>query len=66
MQMNQVMQESGDSLEIIPGFAEDIHECAGENWRETLSNFFMVDTALPAKTKVLLGLASAATMRCRY
>jgi len=37
-----------------------------EQWWATSSGFLMRDTALPVKTKALIGLSASAAARCRY
>lgn len=66
MTRQAVVQEVKAAFGIIPGFVEQMPDKVLEEWWDTAMNFLMVDTALPVKTKALMGLTAAAAVHCRY
>ncbi len=66
MPKQDIHREVKDAFGMLPGFVEQMDDQELEQWWYAQKNFWSVDTALPVKTKALLGLASSATMRCHY
>ena len=66
MARQDVLRDLKATLGIIPGFVEQMPDKMLDEWWDTSKNFFMADTALPVKTKALLGVCAAAAVHCRY
>ena len=61
-----LLREVTEAFSFVPGFVSEMPDMVLEQWWGTAKNFLMVDTALPMKTKALIGLSASAAVRCRY
>ena len=66
MSRQDTLDQIRTTLGIVPGFLEGMPDMALEQTWGGIRDFLMVDTALPSKTKFLVGLGAAAAIRCQY
>jgi AhpD family alkylhydroperoxidase len=61
-----IHKEIGDMFGQVPGWMRELPESALSGFWSTMREFELAETALPNKTKELIGLAVAGVTRCRY
>ena len=61
-----VLSEIESTFGIVPGFMDGMPDMVLEHTWAFLKDFLMVDTALSAKNKALIGIGAASTFRCNY
>ena len=66
MPRQDILNDIQATLGIVPGWLGDMPDRALEDEWNTMKGFVLVDTALPVKTKALIGLGAAAALRCHY
>ncbi|MQG00689.1 MAG: carboxymuconolactone decarboxylase family protein [SAR202 cluster bacterium] len=66
MARQEILNDIEATLGIVPGFMEGMADMILEHTWSFLKDFLMIDTALSAKTKALIGIGSASTLRCDY
>ena len=66
MSRQEILSDIEATLGIVPGFMGGMSDMNLEHSWGFLKDFLMVDTALSAKTKALIGIGASATFRCDY
>lgn len=66
MGRKDTLDEVRKVLGVVPVAVERMEDEALEHWWGASREFLMVDTALPMKAKLLIGVGAAAVMRCGY
>ena len=66
MPRQDVLSEIESTFGLVPGFMDGMPDMALEHTWAFLKDFLMVDTALSAKNKALIGIGAASTFRCNY
>ncbi|MDP6526784.1 MAG: hypothetical protein QGH15_21495 [Kiritimatiellia bacterium] len=66
MSRQDVLSDVEATLGIVPGFMDSMPDMTLEHFWAFLKDFVMVDSALSAKTKALIGIGASATFRCDY
>ena len=66
MLRQDVLRGIESTLEIVPGFMDGMPDMVLEHTWAFLKDLLMVDTALSAKNKALIGIGAASTFRCDY
>jgi AhpD family alkylhydroperoxidase len=61
-----IHKEIGDMFGQVPGWVHDLPESALSGFWSSMRDFQLAETALPNKTKELIGIAVAGATRCRY
>ncbi len=65
MSRQETLADIRQTLGIVPGFLEQLPDQDLEADWSTMKGL-MMDTALPVKTKALVGIGAAAALRCHY
>ncbi len=66
MSREEILNDIKATLGIVPGWLEGMPDQALHDEWSALKGFVLTDTALPVKTKALIGLSAAAALRCHY
>ena len=66
MLRQDVLSEIESTFGIVPVFMDGMPDMVLEHTWAFLKDFLMVDTALSAKNKALIGIGAASTFRCNY
>ncbi|MDP6073309.1 MAG: hypothetical protein QGG34_17455 [SAR202 cluster bacterium] len=66
MLRQDVLSDIEATLGIVPGFMDSMPDMILEHSWAFLKDFLMVDSALSAKTKALIGIGASSTFRCDY
>jgi AhpD family alkylhydroperoxidase len=61
-----IHKEISDTFGQVPGWVRDLPESTLSGFWSSMRDFQLAETALPNKTKELIGLAVAGATRCRY
>ena len=61
-----IHKEVADSFGQVPSWMRELPESAVSGFWTTMRDFQLAETALPNKTKELIGIAVAGATRCRY
>jgi AhpD family alkylhydroperoxidase len=61
-----IHKEIGDMFGLVPGWMRELPESALGGLWSSMRDFQLAETALPNKTKELIGVAIAGATRCRY
>jgi AhpD family alkylhydroperoxidase len=64
--VKSIHKEVEDMFGQVPSWVREIPESALGGFWQTMRDFQLADTALPNKTKELIGIAVAGATRCRY
>ena len=66
MPRQDVLSDIESTFGIVPEFIDGRPDMVLEHTWAFLKDFLMVDTALSAKNKALIGIGAASTFRCDY
>ena len=66
MLRQDVLRNIDSTLGNVPGFMDGMPDMVLEHTWAFLKDLLMVDTALSAKNKALIGIGAASTFRCDY